>query len=409
MGDAMGDDLLAGVTVLDFTQYLSGPCCTRMMAELGAEVIKVELAPGGDAARLLPAIRNGRSAYFVQQNRGKRSICVNLDDPEAMAILRGLAAKVDVVVENFGPGVVERRGLTYDVLSADNPGLIMASITGFGRDGCRSDKVAFDIIGQAYAGLMHMTGEPDGPPYFVSAAISDQTTGLHAFAAISTALFARTRTGKGQHVELSLVDSLFWMHEVNVEAHSVAGFEPMRAGRHHPAVSPAGVFKGPQGWIVVLCLDRQFGGLCRAMGRPEFADDPRFASQADRITHRDVLTEAIETWMASCATDAEVIAALDACRVPNAPVLSPTDAFTDPYFLERNMVRTVQDDIVGEFTAVGFPFKFTGRPGGPDADPDLRAPLLGQHNAEVLSQFLGLDPEVVASLEASGTLHSAPI
>lgn len=407
MGDHDRNDLLSGIRVLDLTQYLSGPCCTRMMAELGADVIKVELAPGGDPARGLPAIRNGRSAYFVQQNRGKRSLCVDFGDPAALDLIRDLARHVDVVVENFGPGVVERKGLTYDVLAADRPDLIVVSITGFGREGCRSDKVAFDLVGQAYAGLMHMTGDPDGPPYFVSAAIADQTTGLHAFAAISTALFARSRTGRGQHIELSLVDSLYWMHEVNVQAASVDGSDPVRAGRDHPAVSPAGTYRGPEGWIVVLCLERQWPGLCEALGRPDLLTDPDFATPAARVANRPALNALIEAWMATFRTDAEVLEILDRCRVPNSPVLTPKATLTDPYFVERGMVRTISDPIVGDFAAPGFPFRFTGRPDGVDTNPELWAPLLGQHNAEVLTEVLGLDEATVRALEERGVLQHA--
>lgn len=402
-------DLLAGVRVLDFTQYLSGPCCTRMLAELGADVIKVELAPGGDPARLLPSMHNGRSAYFVQQNRGKRSVCVDLSRDDAPALLQRLAAGVDVVVENFGPGVAARKGLTYEVLAAANPGLIMASITGFGRQGSQSHKLAFDLIGQAYAGLMHMTGDPDGPPMFVSAAIADQSAGLHAFGAIGMALFARTRTGVGQHIELSLVDSLYWMHEVNVQAASIDGIDPVRAGRHHPAVAPAGTYQGPQGWIVMLALERQWPALLTAMGRPELADDPRFVDNAARVVHRDALTVEVEAWMAGFATDAEVLAALEEARVPCSPVLTPRQTLTEPYFLERKMVRTISDAVIGEFQAVGFPFKFSGRPGGADVQPDLVAPSLGEHNEVVLGELLGLDAAGVAALERGGLLHRAPI
>jgi len=407
MGDHDRNDLLSGIRVLDLTQYLSGPCCTRMMAELGADVIKVELAPGGDPARGLPAIRNGRSAYFVQQNRGKRSLCVDLSDPTALDLIRRLAGEVDVVVENFGPGVVERKGLTYDVLAADRPDLIVVSITGFGREGCRSDKVAFDLVGQAYAGLMHMTGDPDGPPYFVSAAIADQTTGLHAFAAISTALFSRSRTGRGQHIELSLVDSLYWMHEVNVQAASVDGSDPVRAGRDHPAVSPAGTFRSPEGWIVVLCLERQWPALCEALGRPDLVTDPDFATPAARVANRPALNALIEAWMATFRTDAEILEVLDRCRVPNSPVLTPKATLTDPYFVERGMVRTISDPIVGDFVAPGFPFRFTDRPDGPGTNPELWAPMLGQHNAEVLGELLGLDRAEIARLEERGVLQHA--
>lgn len=402
----MGDDLLSGIRVLDFSQYLSGPCCTRMLAELGADVIKVELAPGGDPSRGLPAVRNGRSAYFVQQNRGKRSLCVDVGHSDAAALLARLAAKVDVVVENFGPGVAERKGLVYERLAAENPALVMASITGFGRSGPMSHKVAFDLVAQAYSGFMHMTGEPDGPPTFVSAAIGDQATGLHAFAAIGHALFARSRTGRGQHIELSLVDSLFWMHEVNVQAASVSGVEPIRAGRHHPAVAPAGVYRGPQGWLIVLCLERQWPYLCRAMARPDLLEDPRFATNERRVANRVALEGEIEAWLATFAGDADALTALDEARIPCSKVMTPAEALTEPYFVERKMVRTIEDPVIGRFQVPGFPFRFSDRPGGPEADPDLRAPSLGAHNEEVLAELLGVGAVEAAAMAGSGLLHA---
>jgi CoA:oxalate CoA-transferase len=397
---------LAGVRVLDFTQYLAGPSCTRLMAEMGAEVIKVEIAPHGDPIRVGSPRKDHRAGYFVQQNRGKKSLCVDLSRPEATALLRDLIPEVDVVVENFSAGVMARRGLGYDTLSALNPRLIMASVSGFGQTGPLAHKTSFDLIAQAFSGMMHVTGEPDGPPLFVGAGIGDCTAGFHAFAAIGYALFHRTFTGKGTHIDVSMVDSLFHMHEMNVHAPSMTDGEwkPQRAGSHHPAVAPAGVFKAPQGWIAILCTHRQMDQLWQAVGRPELTDDPRFATLNGRLENLDEMVAIIEGWMATFATDEDVMAVLEEHRVPCGMVLNPADAKDHPYFQERRMVRQVTDPHAGTFDIPGFPLKFSDAP----PEPDLATPALGEHNHEVLGQLAGYDADRIAALEAAGVLASKP-
>ncbi|MCZ6774165.1 MAG: CoA transferase, partial [Proteobacteria bacterium] len=199
--------ILKGIRVLDFTQYLAGPTVTRLMAEMGADIIKIERAPVGDPARLLPAIKDGRSGYFVQQNLGKRSLCIDLNHGDADALIHELVEKVDVVVENFGPGVMQRRGWDFDALLKINAKLIMASVSAFGRTGPLAHKTGFDWIAQAFAGIMHMTGPADGPPHPVGVGMADISTGVHAFASIGYALFHRERTGEGQYMDISMIDS----------------------------------------------------------------------------------------------------------------------------------------------------------------------------------------------------------
>ncbi|MFN0030515.1 MAG: CaiB/BaiF CoA transferase family protein [Acidimicrobiales bacterium] len=395
---------LQGVKVLDFTQYLAGPSCTRLMAEMGADVIKVEIAPYGDPIRSNSPRVDHRSGYFVQQNRGKRSVCVDLARPEAQDLLRELAAKMDIVVENFSPGVMDRRGLSYAELSKDNPRLIMASISGFGQTGVMAHKTSFDLIAQAMSGMMHVTGEADGPPLFVGAGIGDCTAGFHAFAAIGYALFRRTMTGEGSHIDISMVDSLFHMHEMNVHAPSMTNdeFKPRRNGRHHPAVAPAGSFKAPQGWIAILCTQRQLAQLWTAVGQPELIDDPRFRNNTTRLEHLNEMVAIIEDWMATFRTDAEVMAALEAQRVPCGLVLDPADARRHPYFIERNMVREISDPRAGSFHIPGFPLKFSDAPD----EPDLVTPALGEHNGAVLSELLGMDQAAIDALTADGVLAS---
>jgi crotonobetainyl-CoA:carnitine CoA-transferase CaiB-like acyl-CoA transferase len=396
--------MLSGCRVLDFTQYLAGPTVTRLMAELGADIIKVEQAQMGDPARLLPFIKNGRSAYFVQQNRGKKSLCLDFAKPESLALLHSLVTKVDIVVENYGPGVMEKRSLDYTSLKKINPKLIMVSVSAFGRKSPLSHRVGYDLIAQAFSGIMHMTGDPNGPPQFVGLGIADVGSGVHAFAALGYALYYREKTGVGQHIDMAMVDALYHMHEVNVQGYtsSEGQYVPVRAGSHHPLVCPCGTFKGPQGWIVILVLDRQWPSLTRAMGKPELRDDPRFVTGAERGKNQKELIALIEAWLQSFPSDEVALQALEEHRVPSAPVMSIVDTLKHPYFKARNMVRTVPDPLLGEVTIPGFPFKYSAFP---DL-PDIQAPLLGEHNAEVLNAQLGYTAEQVAELREKGILFA---
>lgn len=396
--------MLSGVRVLDFTQYLAGPTVTRFMAEMGAEIIKVEQAPMGDPARLLPAARDGRSAYFVQQNRGKQSLCLDFSKTEALDLLRELAKRADVVVENYGPGVLEKRGLDYASLSKLNPRIVMASISAFGRSGPLSHKVGYDFIAQAFSGLMHMTGDPDGPPMFVGLGIADQTSGVHAFAAIGYALYHRERTGVGQHIDIAMVDALYHMHEMNIQAWSIThgAYVPKRTGSHHELVSPCGTFKGPQGYIVILVLDRQWPAMARAMGRPDLIEHPHFATMRDRVAHRQELAKIIEGWMQAQPSDEVVLAILEQHRVAAAPVLTVVDTVNHPHYKARNMIRRVPDPILGEVMIPGFPLKFSAFP----EELELQAPLLGEHGAEILRAQLGIEDTEIARLRRLGILYA---
>lgn len=395
--------MLSGCRVLDFTQYLAGPTVTRLMAEMGADIIKVEIAPMGDPARLLPTIKSGRSGYFVQQNRGKKSLCLDFHKPEALDILRALAAKVDVVVENYGPGVLQKRGLDYESLKHINPRLIMASLSAFGRKSPLSHKTGYDMIAQAFSGLMSMTGEPDGPPTFVGIGIADVGTGVHTFAALGYALYNREKTGVGQHIDIAMIDALYHMHDFGLQSYSLTGgeFIPTRMGKYHNQICPCGIYKAPQGWIFILVLDRQWASMVKAMGKPELLTDPRFATSADRVTNRDLLNPIVQEWFLSFPSDEAALAVLEQNRIACAPVLSVEDTLAHPYFKARQMVRTVTDPILGEVTIPGFPLKFSAYP---DL-PDLQAPLLGQHGVQVLQEYLNYSETEIARLQQSGTLY----
>ncbi|MGH9888097.1 MAG: CaiB/BaiF CoA transferase family protein, partial [bacterium] len=342
----------------------------------------------------------------IQQNRGKKSVCIDFAKPEATGLLADLAAGADVVVENYGPGVLEKRGLEYASLAKRNPKLIMASISAFGKTGPFSHKVGFDLIAQAFSGLMSMTGDPSGPPTWVGLAIADVQTGVHAFGAVGYALFHRERTGQGQHIDVSMVDALYHCHEGNVQfyANSGGAVEPTRHGAQHSMVGPMGVYRSAKGWIALLVLERQWEGFCKALGQPELASDPRFATGALRGQNKVELTAIIERFLGGLASDDVALEIFEKYRVAAAPVLTVKDTVTHPYFAARGMVRRVPDPVLGEVTIPGFPFKFGAIP----ELPDLRAPLLGQHNAEVLRERLGLDAARIEKLTASGVLVSAP-
>ena len=395
--------MLEGVRVLDFTQYVAGPTVTRLMAELGADIIKVEQAPGGDPSRTVPVMKNRRSAYYIQHNRGKKSLCVDFSKPDTTVLLHDLVKTVDIVVENYGPGVMTRRQLDYEALSKINPKLIMLSISAFGRTGPLADKVGFDLIAQAFSGLMHMTGEPDGPPQFVSMAIADVNAGVHGFAALGYALFHRERTGRGQYIDISMIDALYHMHEANVElcANAKTEFHPIRCGAHHQGLAPYGVFKGAEGWIAILAGDLQWPGLPRAMGRAELIDDPRFADMRSRARHSRELVALVEAWMATQDSDQAILDALGEQRVPCAPVLSVADTIKHPYFIAREMVRRVPDAVIAEgVTIAGFPIKFSELP----ELPELWTSAQGQDNSEVLKSALGYSDAQIQELVERGVI-----
>jgi crotonobetainyl-CoA:carnitine CoA-transferase CaiB-like acyl-CoA transferase len=399
--------LLDGYKVLDFTHFVAGPTTTRLMAGMGAEIIKIEMAPNGDHARAFDYIRDKRSAFFIQQNRGKESLCVDLRKPDGIELIKQLVPKIDVVVENFAPGVIARMGLGYDVLKALNPGLVMCSISALGQTGPLADDVGFDFIGQAYAGITALIGEEAGPPYMPMVAIGDVSAGAHAMGAIACALLYREKTGTGNYIDISLLDTYFHCQTIGVQLYSASkGAREMKAsGLHHSLACPAGVFKGKKWWIIILAMtDKQWVSVCEVIGRPELVKDPAYARARDRAHRRLELIRIIEDWLAAMPTDEAAIEALRSQRVPVAPILSIREAMEHPHLIERGTVRTINDPILGEFKIPGFPLRFSEFP----EELEFDAPMLGEHNATVLERYLGLSATRVAELESAGILHHAP-
>ena len=399
--------MLDGYRVLDFTQYLAGPTATRFLAEMGAEVIKVELTPVGDYGRLIPYVRDGRSAYYVQQNRGKKSLCVDLKHPDGLALIKELIPQVDIVVENFTPGAIGRMGLNYEVVSAINPRVVMCSISTLGQGGPLANRPGYDMIGAAYAGVLDMLGHRDRLPIIPQMSIGDITTGAHAAAAIGFALLHREKSGKGQYVETSLLDCYFSYHDSAVQLLSASHGEmrPFRNGSHHYMICPVGIFKGKSTPILIIAgTDRQWPLLCAAMGKPELADDGRFNSHMGRVENAEEIKRMVQDWLDSTPSDEAVYRVLEEHRVPHAPVLSVEEAMRNPHLRERQIVRTVSDRFLGEIQIPGFPLRFSEFP----RHLDLEAPTLGEHNEVILRDLLGWEPERIRQLEAKGVLQSGP-
>lgn len=398
------------IRVLDFSQVLAGPTISRFFAEMGADVIKVELPPSGDSSRGLPYLHptDGRSAYYVQQNRGKRSVCLDPKDPAGRDVLLGLLPLIDVVIESFSPGTIERLGFGWDTVSAVNDRIVMVSVSAFGQDGPLAHKPGYDNIAQAYSGITSMIGEPDQAPPMVAAAIGDVMTGVHGFAAVVSALYHRERTGHGQHVDISLLDSYFHCHEINVQAHSASGgaIQPTRPGSHHYAVCPFGIFRASDGDLVIAVVSPdQWKRLCDVLGRPELVDDPRYRDNTARCARRGEVVSIIEAWLADQPGVETAVATLDAARIPTAPVLSVAQAVAHPHLRQRRTVRRVPDRSFGELDIPGFPLRFSAFP----LELELDAPYLGEHNRDVLVELLGLDQAVVDDLERRAVLHREPV
>ena len=399
--------VLDGYKVLDFTQFIAGPTVTRMMAQMGAEVIKVEIAPDGDRTRVLPLVRDHRSGYFVQQNLGKRSLCLDVKNPAGLAILKALVAKVDVVVENFAPGAIARMGLDYETVRSLNPRIVMCSVSTFGQQGPLAHLPGYDFIAQAYSGITYMIGEADGPPYFPAAALGDVSTGVHAALAVVAALLHRERTGEGQYLDVALLDAYFHCHHTAIQMYSLSAgaIKPGRTGHHISYTAPCGIFKGHQRYIVIVAgVDHQFVQLCDAMGQPELAGDDRFSTNQRRLENLPELVRIIEGWLAAMPGDDAAIERLAEYRVPAAPVLSPDEALKLPHLRQRGTVATVNDPILGSFDLPGFPLHFSSFP----EPAGYGAPMLGQHNEEVLTGYLGYSRERVGELERAGVLHREP-
>ncbi|HEX4881419.1 MAG TPA: CoA transferase [Porticoccaceae bacterium] len=400
--------VLDGYRVLDITQYLAGPAATNLMVQMGAEVIKLEIGPHGEPVRNFPYCRDGRSGYFIQQNRGKKSLCLDPKHPEGLDIVKRLLRHCDVFIENFAPGVIGRLGLDWEVVRKINPNIVMCSISAFGQEGPLAAHPGFDYIAQAYAAVTDLIGEPDRAPSMPMLAFGDVGTGVHALTAIGYALLDRERNGAGgQWLDISLLDTYFHHHEVSVQAYSASGGKivPHRSGAHHYAVGPSGIFKAREGHLMILALLHQWPILCRAMGREELIADPQFVDNDARMVNRTEMIAIIEAWLQTLPSDAAALELLEKARIPCAPILSVPQAMAHPHLIERRTVREIEDRLLGKFKIPGMPLRFSKY----EVDEDIQAPLLGEHNEEILKQLLLCPPEQVRDWERRKVLFAKSV
>ncbi|GMV56693.1 MAG: CoA transferase [Betaproteobacteria bacterium] len=376
---------LAGVTVLDFTRVVAGPYASLLLADLGAEILKIEPPPGGDDIRSLAPHVGGESHYYLAFNRNKKSLVIDLKQPAGVALALDLARRADVVLENFRPGVMHKLGLGYETLSAANPGLVYCAISGFGASGPMRDRPSFDLITQAMSGVMSVNGPPDAPPQKLGLPLGDLAGGMYGALAVVSALFERKHSGRGRLIDISLMDCMQGMLGYLAQLYFVTGREPGRSGNKHPLLVPYGDYATADGRILIVCLtDASWQNVARALEHPEWIDDVRYASIASRVQHRVELDRDIESVLAGRPT-ADWQHRLDQADVPNAPILGVGASLEHPQTRARQMVEEVQHPTAGTVRLVGRPIKFAGESMAPMVPP----PTLGQHTREVLARHLG--------------------
>jgi glutaryl-CoA transferase len=399
---------LDGITVLDLTRVLSGPYCTMLLADMGARVIKLEQPGKGDDTRAwgppflypsAPSPRaggpdvNGESAYFLSINRNKESVTLDFKQPEGRAVLDRLIARSDVLVENFRPGTLARLGLDYRALAAAHPRLVYCSISGFGHTGPRSKEPGYDAIMQAEGGLMSITGAADGAPYRLGVAIVDIVSGMFAAYGVAMALFARDRTGRGQEVDLAMLDSTVALLTYQAGNFFASGTVPARLGNRHPSIVPYETFAASDGeFVLAVGNDEQWRRFCAIAGLPE---EERFATNRQRVTGYDQLRPLVADRLRTQPRQ-HWIDRLTAAGVPCGSVRNFEELFADPQLAAREMLACVEHATIGQLKTLGVPVKLSDTPGGVRTPP----PTLGQHTEAVLAQELGLSPDAIANLRA---------
>ena len=390
---------LHGIRVLDLSRVLAGPYCTMVLGDLGAEVIKVE-PPGGDDTRAWgPPFAGGESAYYLCVNRNKQSIVINLKTDDGQKILQELALQCDVLVENFRPGTLKKYGLDFETLQKKNPKLIYCSVTGFGQTGSMRDMPGYDFMIQAMGGIMSITGEPEGEPMKVGVAVADLFTGQNAVIAILAALQARTLTGEGQHLDISLFDSqLGWLANV-ASSYLVSGNLPKRYGNAHANIVPYQSFRASDGWFVITVgNDKQFETLCQVIERPELMTDPRFMTNSKRVENRDALVEILKLIFEKKSAD-EWLIQMEG-KFPCGPINNFEQVFSMPQVKEREMVVEMEHPTIGRLPMVGSPLKMSGTP----VEYRIPPPLKGEHTPELLKQ-MGYADEQIRELREKGCIN----
>ncbi len=386
---------LDGIKVLDLSRALAGPYCTMMLADMGAEVIKVEMPGTGDDSRAWgPPFVEGESAYFMSINRNKKSITLDMKGGKAIEIIMKLIKGSDVLVENFRPGAMERLGLAYQQVKAVNPRLVYCSISGFGQNGPYRMLPGFDQVLQGMGGLMSITGEPDGPPVKVGVPIADITAGMFAAYGIAIALFTREKTGSGQMVDISLLDSQVALLTYRAGSFFASGEIPKRVGSGHPVIVPYQAFKARDVYInIAVGNDQLWGKFCKAAGLEGIVNDPRFATNAKRVQNRDEVVKVVGDLIAT-KNGEEWLKILTDAGIPCGPIYTVDKIFSDPQVIHRQMVTELHHPKAGTIKVTGNPVKLSDTPGEPSVAP----PLLGQHTQEVL-EGLGYSAKEIEELK----------
>ena len=403
---------LDGLRVLDLSRVLAGPWAGQILGDLGAEVIKVERPGRGDDTRAWgpPYLNDGQgaptseSAYYLSANRNKQSVTIDITRPEGQRLVKQLVAESDVLLENFKVGGLKRYGLDYESLAAINPRLIYCSITGFGQDGPYAERPGYDFLIQGMGGLMSITGQPDGEPgggpVKAGVALTDITTGLYAAIAVLAAVNHRHQTGQGQHIDMALLDVQVATLANQAMNFLTSGTAPGRMGNAHPNIVPYQTFPAADGDIILtIGNDDQFARFCDAAGRPEWASDERYASNAARVANRDTLIPALRQTTVM-KTTAEWLRLLEDAGVPGGPVNTIEQVFQDPQVQHRGLRIDLSHPLTQSVPLVGSPLRLSGSPVRYQAAP----PLLGEHTAEVLTGLLGLDATQLAQLKADGVI-----
>jgi crotonobetainyl-CoA:carnitine CoA-transferase CaiB-like acyl-CoA transferase len=386
---------LEDIRVLDLTQIMAGPYCTMVLGDLGADVIKIERIPDGDDTRRMGPFVNGESACFMMINRNKKSLTLNLKTDKGKQIFLDLAKKADVIVENYRPGVVKSLGIDYDVIQELNPGIIYCSISGYGQTGPYSQKGGFDIVAQGMSGLMSMTGELNGRPAKVGIAMNDISAGVTALYSILAAYINRTKTGKGQYIDVSLVESGLAWSVWESAAFFGAGVVPAATGSRHRVSAPYQAFRTKDGYVLVGAANqRTWERFCKGVvDQPEWIEDLRFATPNDRIEQVNVLEKCIEEVLIEKETQYWV-EKMDENGVPGGPIYTYDQTLNDPHILARGMVQEFEHPKAGRMKTLGIPAKMSGTPG----QISKSAPQLGQHTEEVLRQYLDFPLEEIENL-----------
>lgn len=391
---------LDGVKVLDLARVLAGPLCSAMLADLGADVTKIEIPNRGDDSRAFTPHINGESSYFMLVNRGKKSVTIDLKSEEGHALLLDLIRRADVLVENFRPGVTKRLGIDFDSVRELNPRLVYVSISGFGQDSPIAQRAAYDHVVQAMGGIMTVTGWPDGEPTRVGDAIGDVVSGIYGSWGALAALLQRERTGKGQHIDVSMLDSVISLQMVSL-SQVLAGLQPPgRLGNAHPISAPMDSYKAADGHVVIaVANDALFARLATALEAPELVHDERFVSDPSRMQHQEELRTVIQSWSQSLSVD-EVVERLEKAGVPAAPIHDIAQAITSPHARHRQIIQTADHPVAGPVQVMPQPVKFSGVCG----QANYVAPLLGADTATVLETELGLSAEKIGDLRMKGII-----